>query len=477
MQINAESTKPQKAICDFLVVSEFLDKKSQFTDFFKAESFEPKKGSLLVVNTQGKIPAKRLCFVGFGESKDLTLDLIRNSMSKAAQKAISLKAKKLAVSLDHEGLQAADVAQAVAEGLILGSYKFLGYHKKQEKRFAPSSATILASTYNLKEANTGAYIGSVLAEAENNTRDLVNSPSNIRTPQSLADHAKALAKHYKIKCEILDPHKEGFECMWAVAKGSKIPPKVIVMKYNGAAKKSKELIALIGKGITFDSGGISIKPAVKMWEMKGDMAGAAAVIEAMAVIAKLKIKKNIIAVVPLAENMPDGGALKPGDIVGSLDGTTVEIISTDAEGRMLLADAVTYAKQLGATKIFDCATLTGGCITALGDVASGLLGNNIEFIEEIEEASDKSGQKVWHLPIFEEYRDYLKSDVADIKNCMDKGMASASTGAVFIEKFVGNVPWVHLDIAGTAFLDKNQGPYCPWATGVPLRLIVEWLRK
>ncbi|GAI46462.1 unnamed protein product, partial [marine sediment metagenome] len=262
-------------------------------------------------------------------------------------------------------------------------------------------------------------------------------------------HAKKMAKEVGIKCEVLDPKKEGMEAIWAIAKGSREPAKLIVL--------GKGSIALIGKGITFDAGGISLKPSKKLWEMKIDMAGAAAVIEAMRAIALLKIKKDVMAVIPLCENMPGGAALKPGDVVSSLSGITTEIISTDAEGRMILADAITYAKQKGAKQIIDCATLTGGCITALGDVASGYFSNNEELIEGIRKASDRSGEKMWLLPLYKEYKDYVKSEIADQKNCTEGRGASPSTGATFLQKFVGDTPWAHIDIAGTAYLSKGRG--------------------
>lgn len=475
MEIKAENIRAEKTQSDILFIFAFEDQKKPFLQFLKNETFKGEKSEQLTINTQEKLPSSRIIFLGLGKSKDLNLDVVRNASALGARKALKLKAKKIAVDISSLiGLNIADAAQAVAEGVILGSYKFKGYHKKHEDEQKITSLQILTLSH-AKEAAAGAKIGSIISKAENRARDLVNTPSNKATPEFMALYCVKLARQYGLKCTILNPQKEGMECIWGVAKGSKRLPKVVLLRHNGAAKS--DLIGLIGKGITFDSGGISLKPSNKMWEMRHDMAGAAAVIEAMSAISELKLPQNIIAVVPLTENMPDGGALKPGDVIGSLDGTTVEIISTDAEGRLILADAVTYAKKLGAAKIFDCATLTGGCITALGDAASAIIGNNHDLIKEIEEASKKSGQKVWQMPLFEEYKEYLKSTVADIKNCMDRGMASPSTGAVFIERFVGETPWVHMDIAGTAALDRARPPYFEGPTGVPLRTIIEWLRK
>ena len=442
----------------------------------RKDEFEAKKGDVLVVSTQGKLPASKISFLGLGKSKDVTCETVRNAAAKGIKQAISSKAKNVAVSIESESINDVDLAQAISEGLILGGYKFAGYHKEKKSDFiATNSATILAENKSqVKEFQRGLKIGEIVAECENLARDLVNAPSNKITPEYCANYAKKMATEVGLKCTILDPQKEGMECLWAVAKGSRNLPKVVVLKYLPSSKK--DFTAIIGKGVTFDSGGISIKPSSKMWEMKTDMAGAAAVIEAMRAISKLKINQNIIAIIPLVENMPDGGASRPGDVVGSLDGTTVEIISTDAEGRMILADAITYAKNLGAKKIFDCATLTGGCITALGDVASGLVGNDQNLIDEFKESAEKTGQKVWQMPLFPEYKEYLKSNVADLKNCMDKGMASVSVGATFLHRFVGDIPWIHLDIAGTAYLSKSYEPYSDGATGTPLRTIVEWLR-
>lgn len=266
------------------------------------------------------------------------------------------------------------------------------------------------------------------------------------------------------------------EAIYAIAKGSKEPAKVVVLQTKDQRPKTKDVIALIGKGITFDSGGISLKPSKKLWEMKTDMAGAAAVLEAMKAISLLGIKKNVIAVIPLTENMPDGGALKPGDVVGSLSGKTVEIISTDAEGRMILADAITYAKKLGAAQIVDVATLTGGCVVALGDVASGIMGNDEKLVSRLINSSEKTGEKMWKLPLYKEYKEYLKSEIADIKNSADNGKASPSTGGIFLQLFVEDTPWAHIDIAGTAFLDKGRGYLSEGATGVPVRTLVEFLR-
>jgi leucyl aminopeptidase len=422
--------------------------------------FEGKLGQAAVIDKK--------IIVGLGEKKKFDLEAVRTAAAAAIRKAKEAKAKIVASELIGKGLVSTkDSAQAMAEGAVLADYQYQEF--KKEKKESPIKELIIIEKD--KDAQKGAKIGEILANAANDARDLVNGPSNAITPTYMANYASKMARKYGLSCKILDPKKEGMESLWAVAKGSKEPPKVVVLRHKG----SGPLIGLIGKGITFDSGGINIKSSNRLWEMKTDMAGAAAVMLAMRAVSELKINKNIIAVIPLTENMPDGGALKPGDVVSSLEGTSVEVTNTDAEGRMILADAITYAKKQGAQKIFDCATLTGGCVVALGDVASGLLGNDDKLMDGVKAAAKKSGEKVWPLPLYEEYKEYLKSDLADIKNCMDKGMASPSTGATFLHMFIGDTPWAHLDIAGTAYLSKPRGYLSEGATGIPLRTVVEWL--
>ena len=327
----------------------------------------------------------------------------------------------------------------------------------------------------IKAVSRGAKLGLIIAEAENHARDLVNEPSNRMTPTTFAKLAGRIAKINKLKFTSLDPKKAGMELLWSVARGSNEAPKLVALEYRGKPG-AKDKIALIGKGITFDSGGISLKPSKRMDEMKSDMAGAAAVLGVMSLLADLRPKKNVIGIIPLTENMPSGHATKPGDVVGSLSGYTVEITNTDAEGRLILADAVTYAKGKGATRIIDVATLTGGAIVALGDAATAVIGNDEALIDKVIKAGNRCGQKMWELPLFDEYKEALKSEVADIKNTAGTGKAQPSTGAAFIAKFVGATPWVHLDIAGVAFLEKGRGYLPQGATGVPVRTLIEFLR-
>ncbi|MEE8638545.1 MAG: leucyl aminopeptidase, partial [Candidatus Margulisiibacteriota bacterium] len=404
------------------------------------------------------------------------------SAIKASQKVKAKRAASIVHGAGVGGLGAQEAAQATVEGALLGEYEFVGYKseklKTQNSKFKINEFVIIEK--DKKKARVmkeGVRVGEIVASAENRARDLVNAPANKVTPTSLANYARKMAREVGLKCRILDPREEGMEAIHAVAKGSREPAKVVVLKTKDQRPKTRDLIALIGKGVTFDAGGISLKPSRKLWAMKMDMAGAAAVIETMRAIAQLKVKKNIFAVIPLAENMPDGGASKPGDVVSSLSGITTEIISTDAEGRMILVDAITYAKQKGAKKIIDCATLTGGCITALGDAASGLMGNDEDLIQGIKNAAKRSGEKVWLLPLYKEYKEYLKSTVADQKNASEGKGASPSVGATFLHRFVKDTPWVHIDIAGTAYLSKGRGCLAEGATGVPVRTLIEFLKS
>lgn len=497
MKVKVECTLIIEYQCDLLVVNEFegvkrpggatgaVDKAlgGLISKLSQEGEIDGELGKVTVIHTQGKIPAERVAVVGLGKSEEFGLDEVRVAAASAIRCAKEIKAKKVATIVHGAGIggrDPKDACQATVEGSILGGYEFKGYLSEKSKISKESKIEELIiiekDEDKIKPFEKGAEVGEIVAQAENRVRNLVNAPANKITPTYLADYAKKIAKEAGLKCEILNPTEEGMEALCAIAKGSKEPAKVVVLKSQAVRQSgSPEVVALIGKGITFDAGGISLKPSKKLWEMKTDMAGAAVVIETVRALKELGIKKNIIAVIPLCENLPDGGALKPGDVVGSLSGKTIEIISTDAEGRMILADAITYAKKLGATQIIDVATLTGGCVIALGDVASGVMGNDRKSVDQFIRLSDKTGEKMWELPLYKEYKEYLKSEIADLKNCMENGKASPSTGGIFLQSFVEETPWVHLDIAGTAYLDKPRGYLSEGATGIPLRTIVEYL--
>jgi leucyl aminopeptidase len=302
---------------------------------------------------------------------------------------------------------------------------------------------------------------------------MVNESANYMTPNRMAEMAAELAKTHRLEVSVLEQEQMqelGMGGLLGVAQGSQQPPKFIILRYRGGDSAEAD-VALLGKGITFDSGGLSIKPSEGMAEMKGDMAGGAAVMTAISAIAQLKPKINVVAIIPATENLLSGNALKPGDILTAMNGKTIEIISTDAEGRLILADALSYAKKLGVKFIVDVATLTGACRVALGDVYSGAFGNNQELMDKVIAAGAEAGELIWQMPMHEQYKEQIKSDVADIKNVGGK-WGGAITAAHFLAEFVGDTPWVHLDIAGTSLNEKEQGYLVKGATGVPVRTLV-----
>lgn len=499
MKIRVECVELEKVKCDLLIVNEFVGVKQPggatgaadkalgglISKLSRAGELDAKLGSVTTLFCRGDLKADKVAIAGLGERDKFDLEAVRRAAAAAIKEAKKVKAKKVATIIHGAGiggLEADEAARAVVEGSLLGDYQFSGYAKeKDEPDFKIEELVLIdRSREKIAAIKSGAALGEIVSQAENSARDLVNHPSNKLTPSDFAAYAERAAKNSGLKFTLLDPKKAGMEALWAVAKGSKEAPKLVAIEYN-SDPKSKNKVALIGKGITFDSGGISLKPSKSMDEMKTDMAGAAAVLEVIVGfptivgLKKLGIKQNIIAVMPLTENMPDGGALKPGDVIGSLSGYTIEIPNTDAEGRLILADAITFARQKGATQIVDVATLTGGCIVALGDAASGVMGNDQELIDKILKAGKACGQKMWQLPLYDEYKEAIKSRVADIKNTSGTGKASPSSGAAFLSKFVGDIPWAHLDIAGTAWIDKGKGYLPDGATGVPVRTLIEFL--
>lgn len=494
MKIKVECSSIVDYKCDLLVVNHLKGSKQPagaaamvdkaldglISRLIKEGEISGKLGHIILLQSWGKLQADKVAIVGLGERKKFDLEAVRTAAAAAIKKAKEVKAKTVATIIhgaDIAGLEAEECAKAVVEGSVLGVYKFSGYAREKEEPDFEVELLVLVEhdSKKLRAIEKGAKLGLIIAEAENHARDLVNEPSNKMTPSAFSELSEKIAKINGLKFCSLDPREEGMEALWSVARGSDEPPKLVTIEYTGNPK-SKEKIALIGKGITFDSGGISLKPSKKLDVMKSDMAGAAAVLGVMSLLSELKPKKNVIGVIPLTENMPSGHATKPGDVVGSLQGFTIEVVNTDAEGRMILADAITYAKRKGATQIIDVATLTGGCITALGDAASGIIGNDHKLVDKLLESSKYCGQKMWQLPLYDEYKDSLKSEVADIKNTGDTGKASPSTGAAFLSKFVGETPWAHIDIAGTAYLDKENGYLPKGATGVPVRTLIEFLK-
>jgi leucyl aminopeptidase len=457
MKIKLESASVVECKCDVLIVNEFegvkhpggatgaVDKAlgGEISKLLSSGAINGKLGSTYPIQTYGKIKADEVICVGLGKSGDFDLDKVRIVSDAAIKAAKKCRAKKVATIIHGAGIGGLDpkqAVQAVVEGSLLGEYKFKGF-KTEVENGEPVIEELIIVDYDpekIKAVEPNVELAKTLVESTNKARDIINSPSNKVTPTYLAEYASSMAKELRLECNILGKEeiiKKGMDAFYSVSRGSKEEPKLIVLKYNGGGS---EVYGLIGKGITFDSGGISLKPSSKLSEMRTDMAGAAVVIEVMRVIAKLKLKVNVIAVIPATENMPGGNAYKPGDIIGSLSGKTIEIINTDAEGRLILADAITYAKQLGVKKMIDIATLTGGSRVALGDAAAAIMGNNDELVGKLLDCSRSTGEKLWRLPLYEEYKEYLKSDAADIKNSTETGgKASPSVGGIFLQKFVG----------------------------------------
>ncbi len=437
-----------------------------------------KLGEVNIIHSLGGLDADRAVIMGLGKQEELTLDKIRGAIGDTCRRLKKQRVDNIATVAHGVGVN--DItpqgsAQAITEGALLGLYSFRKHITREENKHVEiKKLTIIGgSEVDIPLLEKGSSRGVILAEAASLARDMVNEPANYMTPIDMTGKAAEVAKDCNLELAVLDKkemQKLEMGALLGVTQGSCQPPKFIILHYKG--KNSDEIdLAMIGKGITFDSGGISIKPSGKMDEMKTDMAGGAAVIAAMAAIARLKAKINVTAIVPAVENLPGGSALKPGDILTAMNGKTIEIISTDAEGRLILADALGYANKLKVKRIVDVATLTGACQVALGSVCTGVFGNNQELVDKIIAAGDETGEPMWQMPMYDEYKEQNKSDIADIKNAA-KGGAGAITAAQFLAEFAGGTPWVHLDIAGTSFGDKEHKYHVKGATGVPVRTLV-----
>ena len=436
-----------------------------------------KLNELSLVHSLGKLPSSRVAVVGLGKQAELNNNKVRGAVAEACrwlrQKGVASIAT-VAQGVGINGINFETAAQAITEGALLGLYTFRKHITKEEDKPGEIKELSIVSSDKAKpQLEAGINKGRILAEVTNLARDMVNEPANFMTPSHMAEAARKLARSYGLEISVLEREQMaemGMGALLGVAQGSRQPPKFIILHYKG--KQTTELdVALAGKGITFDSGGISIKPSEKLEEMKGDMAGGAAVMAALAGIVQLKPKINVMAIVPATENLPDGNALKPGDVLTAMNGKTIEIISTDAEGRLILADALSYAKKQGAKLMIDVATLTGAIRIALGDICTGAFGNNQELVNKIIAAGAEAGELIWQMPMYDEYKEQNKSDIADIKNVGGR-LAGAITAAKFLAEFVGDTPWVHLDIAGTDLREKERGYQVKGATGVPVRTLI-----
>ena len=450
------------------------------TEIMNSGDFKGKSSEVFILYTGEKVPVRRVALAGLGKRNELTLEKIRNAYSKTMQGLRNLNVKDAATSIDLGILPVAKekIASAVVEGAILGLYQYTPYKTMGRDDIREMRSLEIVTDLKIqpliKEEIRKAKL---ITEAVCFARDLISAPSNEMTPTIMAEHAKKIAKKQKVSCTVLDKGKMkalGMNSLLGVASGSHQPPKLIILEYQGS-KKGMAPIALIGKGLTFDSGGISIKPAEKMDEMKTDMSGGAAVMAVIMAAADLRLPINLVGLIPATENMPGGNAYKPGDILKSYSGKTIEVINTDAEGRLILADALAYALKYKPRAMIDIATLTGACIVALGDDVIGMLGTDQKMKDDIRKASEVTGEMVWELPLWDQYSELIKSDIADYKNTGGRP-AGTITAAAFLSKFVGDCPWVHLDIAGPAWTNKDK-PYIPkGAAGVTVRLLIEYLK-
>jgi len=430
-------------------------------------------------------PARRVLIVGLGKQEEFDLDKVRQASATVAQKARSLGVTRYSTIVHGAGaagLEPSVAAQALAEGTHLSQYRFTQHHTVQDESHPAKEletvSVIVFSAELIAPIENGLRVGEAIAVAVKWARDWVNQPANYATPALLANEAQRMAEATSLAFQALGPTQMGQHGMGAllgVAQGSAQEPRFIILEHNPTAQQSQPIV-LVGKGLTFDSGGISIKPADGMEMMKGDMAGAAAVLGTMQVVASLGLPQRVVGLVPATENLPSGTAYKPGDVLKTITGKTIEVISTDAEGRLILADALGYAQRYQPAAVVDLATLTGACVVALGTVAAGLFSNNEALAARLEAAAQASGEKVWRLPLWKEYAEQIKSDVADMKNTGGRP-AGAITAAMLLKNFVGDMPWVHLDIAGVSSAEKDS-PYRPkGATGYGVRLLVQFLRN
>ena len=419
-------------------------------------------------------PAPRLLLVGLGKKDIFTLEKLRRAAATAARRSMALKLHSAAFSLPAlPDAAIGEAARTVAEGAKLGLYRF-DRHKSAADDQDLETFWLVADEGALDEATEGTELGVKVAEGTVLARDLANEPSNVATPEYLAERASTIADEYGMELEVLDRaaiEEEGLTGLATVGRSASNEPRFIVLEHRGGGDSAP--VVLVGKAVTFDSGGISIKPSAGMEDMKFDMSGGAAVLGAMEAAGALNLPLNLVALVPATENLPGGGAFKPGDVLQMHSGKTVEIVTTDAEGRLILADALSYAKRYEPSAVVDCATLTGACAVALGDHTSGLMGNDEDLIAELQTAGETTGERAWPLPLFGEYTEQIRGDTADIKNSGGRRGGALTAGA-FLKEFV-DYPWAHLDVAGTAYGKKGNAYTTKGATGVPARLLVEFL--
>ena len=495
MQARLLTTTPEKTEADAIVLpivegqstvppeAQALDKKLKgaITQLLKDREFRGKFMELMPVHNLNSLPSKWTVLVGVGKLEHLDMVRLRNALQAAGRTLRKRGHRRIAIVLPRPvaaRASAADVARATTEGIGLSNFDIGSLKTRHEHAVTPIESLNIIGLDGDKAASAAVKDAIALTDATNRIREWVNAPANTFTPTVFVDKVKEAAKGTGLDLKVLelaDMRRLKMGALLAVARGSDEPAKMIVLRYTGG-RKGGPLLALVGKGITFDSGGISIKPAQNMEMMKSDMGGGAAVVGAMLAIAELKPKINVIGVVPTTENMPSGKAIKPGDVVTGSGGKTIEIINTDAEGRLILSDGITYAVNEGATHIVDIATLTGSIARTLGPLAIGAFGNDPKLMDLVRRAAELAGERVWELPTWADYDGLIDSEIADIKNSTVP-WAGATTAALFLREFVEGRPWVHLDIAGSAWQDASELKTVPKGpTGSGVRVMAQLAR-
>jgi leucyl aminopeptidase len=424
------------------------------------------------------LKARRLLLLGGGKAKTFSVSELRKLAGAAVRTLKGRSIRSLAFVVPETAVQAPEGVRALVEGALVGSFEPDYYKSDRESKNQKIDAVTIVVRGDTKALQGALDAGRVVGESQNFTRDLVNEPSNRMTPTMLADRAKKMASEVGLGCEVLGPDKIKdlkMGAFWGVAQGSDEPPALIVLRYNPAGAPANIHLGLVGKGITFDTGGISIKPADGMEKMKYDMAGGAAMIGTMRAIALLKPKVKVTAIILATENMPSGKAQKPGDVQIAMSGKSIEIINTDAEGRLVLADGLTYARQLGCTHLVDAATLTGAVVVALGYVNAGVFASDDQMYDRFSQALKQAGEKMWRMPLDDEYKELIKSNIADMANAGSR-WGGAIFAAMFLKEFAEDTPWLHLDIAGTAWMEEQKPWIAKGPSGIAVRSLVEFVK-
>lgn len=464
-------------LCIFLMEGEKLPKElGLFSKDMKVHKFERKKEQTYHACTMGKAKFSHVLVVGLGKRKDFRLDDLRKAAGMAVQHASYLKQKELMIHVpDIKGIAGNDAVQAVAEGALLAAHQFIHYKTETEELFQVEKLLLT----HAKDLSRGVQLANIYASAQNYAREIDEHPANIATPTAIAKEAKKLAKEKRLGITVYDRkalQKMKMGAILAVSRGSVEPPMLVKLEYNKG--RNYPLYCLVGKGITFDSGGISLKPSKGMHEMKYDKTGAINVLGVMKAVAELKLPIRLIGLMPLSENVPSGSAQKPGDIIKAYNGKTIEVLNTDAEGRLILADALALAAEQKPKAIIDMATLTGAIIISLGRHAAGLFTNDDKLAKTLEDSGRETHERVWRFPLWPEYTEMMKSDFADLKNISEQGEAGSITAAAFLQEFIGDAKWAHLDIAGVDIV-KTKHFYLgkKGATGTGVRLVTRALAK